>query len=156
MHSPRRILIPIVGILLSAGLRPSFAQGGKPAPIQASTKVFPDNSVSTTVVNSETGTAEETLRDALGKILRRTVYHLDARGQFTSATFFDGKNQIRYKETYTRDRFDRVVESRLFSATDAPLGRRVFTFDSKGRTKVEDYDAAGRLMTPAKGAAKKP
>ena len=132
------------------------AQNGRPAPIQSSTKVFADNSVSTTVVNPDAGIAEETLRDAAGKTLRRTVYSLDARGQYTGATFYDAKNQIRYRETYLRDSYNRVVESRLFSASDAPLGRRVFHFDSKGRVTVEDYDAADRLIAPAKKPGKKP
>lgn len=154
MSYPLKLLIPAA--LLFSGLQPLGAQGGKPAPIQASTKVFPDNSVSTTLVNLETRSAEETLRTASGKVLRRTLYDLDARGQSTAATFFDSKDQIRYKETYVRDSSDRVVESKLFSATNTPLGRRVFHYDSKGKVRVDDYDAAGKLMVPAKNAAKKP
>ncbi|MEY5009545.1 MAG: hypothetical protein RLZZ253_684 [Verrucomicrobiota bacterium] len=154
MSYPLKFLIPAA--LLFSGLQPLGAQGGKPAPIQASTKVFPDNSVSTTLVNLETRSAEETLRTASGKVLRRTLYDLDARGQSTAATFFDSKDQIRYKETYVRDSSDRVVESKLFSATNTPLGRRVFHYDSKGKVRVDDYDAAGKLMVPAKNAGKKP
>jgi hypothetical protein len=154
MLSPLRLLIPAA--LLFTGLQPLCAQGGKPAPIQASTKVFPDNSVSTTVVNLETRSAEETLRTASGKMLRRTLYELDARGQSTAATFFDSKGQLRYRETYVRDSLDRVVESNLFSPANATLGRRVFHYDSKGRVRVDDYDAAGKLMTPAKNTGKKP
>jgi hypothetical protein len=154
MSRALRFLVP--AFLFVTGLQPLCAQGGKPAPIQASTKVFPDNSVSTTVVNLETRSAEETLRTSSGKVLRRTLYDLDARGQSMAATFFDSRNQIRYKETYVRDSLDRVVESKLFSATNSPLGRRVFLYDSKGRVRVDDYDAAGKLMIPAKTTGKKP
>jgi hypothetical protein len=147
MLSPqlRPLIFLGVAAVAPAALR---AQAPAIAPIHASTKVWQDNSVTTTVINPDTGTAEETLRDAGGKLLKRTVYSIDARGQSTGATYYDAKGNIRYRETYTRDSYNRIVESRLVSAENAPLGKRVFVFDSKGKSRVEDYDASGRLLTP--------
>lgn len=110
--------------------------------------------MTTTIVNPDTRTAEETLKDAAGKTLKKTVFTLDERNFSTGATFFDAKGNVRYKETYKRDYADRVVESSLFSAAGKPLGKRVFSYDSRGNAQVQDFDAGGNLIAPAAPASR--
>ena len=124
----------------------AFGQFEAPGTVKATSKLRPDGSMSTTIVDPDKRTAEETLTDASGKMMKKTVYSLDENNFVTGAVYYDAKGNVRYKERYTLDYSNRITESAIFSATNQPLGRRVFTFDSKGKTHVDDYDAAGNLM----------
>ncbi len=133
----------------------AFGQGEAPGTVKATTKLRGDGSMSTTVVDPDKRTAEEIFSDASGKMLKKTVFTLDENNFATGATYYDGKGKIRYKERYKHDAEHRIAESELFSAADQALGRRVFTYDSRGKARVEDYDAAGNLIVQS-GRGSKP
>ena len=131
-------------------------QTGAPGAIKATTRILPDGSRATNIVDPEKREAVETVTDAAGKVMRKTLFTLDERDLTTGAIHYDGKNMVRYKEAYKRDGADRISETYLYSAGDKLLGHRVFTYDGKGNVvQVDDYDAAGKLMakpsTPAPG-----
>ena len=133
--------------LVSSALAPlAFSQGEPQGTIKATTKLRPDGSTATTILNPDTQTAEEIHTQAGGKMLKKTVFKLDDRNFATAAFHYDANGKMRYKESYQRDGTDRISEARLYSPEDKPLGRRVFTYDAKGAARIDDFDAEGRLI----------
>jgi hypothetical protein len=127
----------------------AFGQGEALGTIKATTKLRRDGTRTTAILDPDKRTREETLTDAAGKILKKTIFMLDDRNFATAAIHYDAKGNVRYKETYTRDGSDRVSESHLFSKDDRPLGKRVFHYDDRGNAqKIDDYDASGNLIVP--------
>ncbi len=115
--------------------------------IKVTTKLRPDGSTASRIVDPDKHTIEESIKDQSGRILSKTVFTTDERGISVGATHFDAKGNVRYKEVYQLDLGDRIASSSLLSATGQPLGKRVFNYDSKGNARVEDYDASGNLIS---------
>lgn len=142
----------LVSLSLLAASAATFAQGEAPGTIKATTKIRPDGTTATTVVNPETQTAEETITDSKNKVLRKTTFLLDERNFAIGAVHYDGKGNVRYKESFSRDMANNVVEARFSTGDGKPLGRRIFVYNGDKVMRVEDYDAQGNLMTPPKPA----
>lgn len=135
-------------------------QTGAPGAVKATTRILPDGSRATNIVDPDKREAVETVTDAAGKVLRKTLFTLDERDLTTGAIHYGANNNVRYKEAYKRDGADRIAETYLYSAVDKLLGRRVFNYDGRGNVvRVDDYDAAGNLMvkpgTPAPGRSRR-
>ena len=143
MNTPALILAAAFLPLLSA-----HAQSGNA--IKATTRMRPDGTTSTTVLNPETRTSEETIAEAGGKVLSKTIYFLNSQNFAKGATHLDGKGKVRYKESFKFDYAGRIMESTLFTADNRPLGRRVFVYEGKLEARIEDYDAAGNLISGGK------
>lgn len=141
-----KVFLALAPIFFLAAAPALFAQGEPQGTIKATTKLRVDGTRATTIVDPDKRTAEETLTDSAGKLLKKTVFLLDDRNFANAAIHYDGKGNIRYKESYKRDGADRISESILFSKDDAPLGRRVFQYDTRGRAEIQDYDANGNLI----------
>jgi hypothetical protein len=139
-----KTLIFLAAALLIAPV--AFGQGEAPGTIKATTKLRRDGTRTTTILDPDKRTAEETFTDSAGKILKKTVFTLNDRNFSTAAVHYDAKGNIRYKETYTLDGSDRISESQLFSKDDRPLGKRIFHYDERGKAYIEDYDARGNLI----------
>ena len=120
--------------------------------IKATTRMRPDGTTATTVLNPDTRTSEETIAEAGGKVLSKTIYFLNEQNFAKGATHLDGKGKVRYKESFKFDYSGRIMESTLFAADNSPLGRRVFVYEGKLQARIEDYDAAGNLLPGAKRA----
>jgi hypothetical protein len=148
--SPLSLFLSL-GLLLAV---PAFGQGL--GAIRATTKVLMDGSTATTVVDPEARTAEETVRDAGGKLLRKTTFLLDENNSSIAAVHYDGKGNIRYKESYQRDGANRVIESSLSAADGRALGRRVFVYAGDKLARIEDFDAAGNMIVPKATRAARP
>jgi hypothetical protein len=130
-----------------------FGQADAFGVIKETTRVFPDRSTSTTVTDPEKRTSEETLRDAAGKVMRRTVYPLNDRNFARGAIHYDAKGVVVYKEVYVYDDSGRISESKLFTRDNQPKGKLVFVYEGGNNTaRIEDYDEFGNLVAqPAKG-----
>jgi len=133
-------LLPLLALLSLLG--DALAQSS--ATVRAVVRHRPDGSESTVITDRDKGTAEEIITDSNRKVLKKTIYTLAPDGQYSGASYFDAAGALRYRESYTRDSLGRVAESKLFSPNGSPLGRRVYTYDAKGRAQVADYDAAER------------
>jgi len=120
--------------------------------IKATTRMRPDGTTATTVLNPDTRTSEETIAEAGGKVLSKTIYFLNEQNFAKGATHLDAKGKVRYKESFKFDYSGRIMESTLFAADNRPLGRRVFVYEGKLQARIEDYDAAGNLISGAKRA----
>lgn len=119
--------------------------------IRATTKLRPDGSKCTTILNPDTHTAEETISDAANKVLKKTTYLLGDGDLAVGAIFYDAKGTVIYKASYQRDGGGHVTEA-AFSAPDGRyLGKRVFVYGAGGdnATQVIDYDANGQLIAQA-------
>ena len=120
--------------------------------IKATTRMRPDGTMATTVLNPDTRTSEETITAAgtdlqPGKVLSKTIYYLNAQNFAKGATHLDGEGKVRYKESYKFDYTGRVMESTLFGPNNEPLGRRVFVYEGKTQARIEDYDANGNIVS---------
>jgi hypothetical protein len=123
--------------------------------IRATTRLRPDGTTSTTVMDPEKGTAEETISDSNGKALRKTTYILGERNISVGAIFADAKGKEIYKASYKRDGLGRIVETVFNSPDDRYLGKRIFVYGSgETVTRVEDYDAQGQLIAKPQAAGK--
>jgi hypothetical protein len=141
-------------VLLLGLAGPAFSQStatpqtGPPGAVKATTRILPDGSRTTNVVNPDKREATETVTDAAGKVMRKTWYSLDERDFTTGAVHYDAKGNIRYKESFKRDGADRISATYLYSKDDKLLGHRIFSYDDKGNVnRIEDYDATGKLMS---------
>ena len=141
-----KVSLLLAAFLLVHGAPGLLAQGEPQGTIKATTKLRVDGTRATTIVDPDKRTAEETVTDSGGKLLKKTLFLLDDRNFANAAIHYDGKGNIRYKENYKRDGSDRISESILFSKDDAPLGRRVFQYDTRGRAEIQDYDVNGNLI----------
>jgi hypothetical protein len=123
--------------------------------IRATTKMRPDGSTSTTIVDPDKRTAEETISNGAGKVLRKTTYLLGDDEKSIGAIFADGAGKVIYKVSYQRDSAGRVAESSFSSPDGRHLGKRVFRYGmGETVTGVEDYDAAGKLLAKPQAATK--
>jgi hypothetical protein len=123
--------------------------------IKSTTKLRADGLTSTTTVDPDQRTAEETVRDGSGKVLRTTTYTLGERDLPIGAVFADAKGKVIYKASYQRDAIGQVVETTFTGPDDRYLGKRVFVFGGgKAITRVEDYDARGQLIAQAQPGSK--
>ncbi len=115
--------------------------------IKATTKLRADGSTSTTILDPEKRTAEETITDARGKLLKKITYVLGERDLAIGAIFSDAKGNVIYKASYQRDGVGRVVESAFTGPDGRYLGKRTFAFGAGDTvTRMEDYDANGVLI----------
>jgi hypothetical protein len=107
----------------------AHAQG---ATIHATSRLYDDGTRSNTVVDSEKRTAEETLEDARGKVLRKVTYLMDDGNQYIGSITYDPKGNIVFRTAYKYDGFGR---------------RRVYAYGPQNKlTNVTEYDAAGNAM----------
>ncbi len=139
-------------ILLFAAVVCSFGQGEPPGTIKATIKQRGDGSRSTTIVDPDQRTAEETITDMSGKVTRKTTFVLDERNLALGAIHYDAKGNIHYKESFRRDSADHVIEASFTSADGRSLGKRIFTYQGDKVASVEDYDAQGIKIMPAAAA----
>ncbi len=139
--------------LLIASLAIAAAQD---APvIRATTRVLADGSHATTITDLDARTATETITDAGGKMMRKTLFTLDESGASIGAIHYDAKGNVRYKEAYKRAG-GQIAASYLYSKEDKLLGHRMFLYGGKGEViQIDDYDAAGKLIPKATPAGKK-
>jgi hypothetical protein len=148
-------LLFLVAFLLAAPLLWAQETYGT---IRATTKLRPDGSKSTTILDPEKHTAEETIVDAgkPPKVLKRTTYLLGDRDMAIGAIFYDTKGTVVYKASYQRDTVGHVTEASFSSPDGQYLGKRVFVYaGGDTATQVVDYDANGQLIMPAQAAAPK-
>lgn len=135
------LLTLIFGAAFSAGAQESYGT------IRATTKLRPDGSTSTTILDPDKRTAEETITDTGGKPVRKITHLLGERDLSIGAIFADGKGNVTYKVSYQRDALGRVVESSFTSPDGQNLGKRLFFYGARDVvSRVEDYDARGQLM----------
>lgn len=137
---------PALLLALLLPLAAASAQGM----IRATTRVLPDGSTVNAVTDPEKRTREESIVDAAGKVRSKTIFFLNAQNFARGATHLDGKGVIRYKEAFKFDPSGRISESKLYSADDRPLGRRVFIYEGKNEARIEDYDVAGNRVARGK------
>lgn len=114
--------------------------------IRATTRVLPDGSTLNAVTDPAKRTREETIADTTGKVKSKTIFFLNEQNFARGCTHLDGKGNIRYKEAYKFDYSGRITESKLYSADDRPLGRRVFVYAGKSAARIEDYDVNGNRV----------
>jgi hypothetical protein len=126
--------------------------------IKVTIKQRPDGSTSTTKLDPDNHTAEETIVDAAKKVLKKTTYLLGDKDVAIGAIFYDGKGNAVYKASYTRDEVGHVTEA-SFSAPDGRyLGKRVFVYaggNGDTATQIIDYDANGQQIAAAQPVAPK-
>ena len=143
-------------LVFFAACAPAFAQSdarpqsGPPGAVKATTRILPDGSRATNIVDPDKREATETVTDAGGKVLKKTWFSLDERDFTTGAVHYDAKGNIRFKESFKRDGADRITATYFYSKDDKYLGHRVFNYNAKGDVlSYDDYDAKGVLI-PAK------
>jgi len=152
------MLHPVKALLFTCLLAATAAVAQDAPVVRATTRVLADGSKATIITDREKATATETVTDANGKVMRKTLFTLNPDGQSNGAIHYDAKNNIRYKESYKRDVTGQIAASYLYSKDDKLLGHRTFVYDGKGATtQIDDYDAAGKLIpkAPAQGTKKK-
>jgi hypothetical protein len=141
-----KILTLVFALLCAATLARAQENYGT---IRSTTKMFEDGSKSTTLMDPEKRTAEETTYDAKGKVTRKITYLLGDGDLSIGAIFYDAKGNVTYKASYKRDGSGRVIESTFTSPDEKYLGKRRFIYGAGSKTSVEDYDANGALITRA-------
>ncbi len=136
-------------------LAPALVAQEQYGTIKATVRIRGDGTKSTTIVDPDKHTAEETITDNANKPLKKTTYLLDENSVAMGAIFWDGKGNMLYRANYKRDDAGRVTEADFLSADNVPLGKRVFTYEGNAptATQVADYDANGQLLTPAAATA---
>ena len=133
-----------------------FGQNDSPmGAIKETMRVFPDKSSATMVTDPEKRTSEETVRDASGKTLRRTVFPLNDQNFARGAIHYDAKGVVVYKEVYVFDYAGRITESKLFSRDNQPQGKRVFVYEADNKAHIDDYDKFGNLIPPPNPKARR-
>jgi hypothetical protein len=115
--------------------------------IRSTTKLRPDGSKSTTLLDPEKRTADETIVSQDGKVMQKITYLLGDGDLAVGAIFYDLKGNVKYKASYKRDGQGRVIESNFTSSDDRFLGKRKFIYGSSDTARMEDYDANGVLIT---------
>ncbi len=139
----RPLLLSTFALLLAAPVL--LGQGD----IKATTKVFADGTRSNTVVDPDQRTAIETIVDTADRVLRKITFLLDEHNIAIGAVHYDPKGNIRYKESFQRDGFNRVLETTFSSGEGKLLGKRLYVYNGDKVARMDDYDAGGALIAPA-------
>jgi hypothetical protein len=155
----KALVLLSVLLFLAAPLVPAQETYGT---IRATTRLRPDGTKCTTIVNPDTHTADETIYDARNKVLKKTTYLLGDGDIAVGAIFYDAKGAVIYKASYQRDGAGRVTETAFTGPDGRYYGKRVFVYGVSGdnATQIIDYDANGQLIaqaqpTPSKSSKKK-
>ena len=109
-------------LLLALAFLPLVAPARSQGTIKATTRMRPDGSTATTIVNPETRTAEETITEAGGKVLSKTIYFLNEQNFAIGATHLDGKGKVRYKESFRFDYAGRIIGIAALQREQPPAG----------------------------------
>ena len=142
-------------LVLAISLFAALLAGAQDDTIRVTIKTRGDGSKSTTITDPEKRTATETVTDAGGKVRQKTTYLLGERDLAVGAIFYDAKDKVVYKATYTRDPSGNVTEAAFTAPDDRYLGKRVFIYGADGHaTQVIDYDANGQVIPQAQAASK--
>lgn len=105
------------------------------------------------VVDAENHSVTETLADSKGRIIKKTRFFFDTNNWSKGAIHFTTKDEVKYKEVFKRDASGRLLETRLFDKDDKSLGKRVCQYDGGGTLiRIDDFDASGRPIVPARRA----
>lgn len=114
---------------------------------------FAEDTIKSKVVDAENHTMTETIADKKGRIIKKTRFFFDANNWSKGAIHFTTKDEVKYKEVFKRDTAGKILEARLFDKNDKSLGKRVYHYDDRGTiVRIDDYDASGRQLTPARRA----
>ena len=106
-----------------------------------------EDTIKSKVIDAENHAVTETVADTKGRVLKKTKFFFDANNWSKGAIHFDAKDNIKYKEIFKRDTAGKILEARLFSKDDQPLGRRAYQYDASGALlRIDDYDASDRLI----------
>ena len=112
-----------------------------------------EDTIKSKVVDPDNHSVTETLADTKGRIIKKTRFFFDDNNWSKGAIHFGEKDVVKYKEVFKRDAGGRLLETRLFDKDDKSLGKRVCQYDGSGKLlRIDDYDAADRLLTPAQRA----
>lgn len=142
---PSLFRAPSFGFCIFFSVSGFAAQAQEMDTIRASTTIRGDGTRSMIVNNPDTGAMEETVTDAAGKTLRKTVYQVDETGQAKNAIFYDAKGKLTSKAVYQRDSSGRIDRETIFAANDQVLRRRVYHYGAKNKvTGIDEFDGAGR------------
>jgi antitoxin component YwqK of YwqJK toxin-antitoxin module len=118
--------------------------------IRAKSTFYQDGSRSSTIVDPDKMTAEETVTDAKGKVLRKVTYVLDETEQPIGSITYDPKGNVMYRASFKRDANGRVAEENISSAEGVFLRKRVYVYGAQNKVaNVIEYDAEGHVITPA-------
>jgi hypothetical protein len=144
----RRVILFLVALV---GCSVLAQTGWAQAPIRATSTFHPDGTRSTTVVDPDKMTAEETLTDKKGTTLRKTTYLLDEHDQPVGSIAYDAKGTVLYRASYKRDGAGRIEEENITTSEGAFLRKRVYTYGAQNKVaNVIEYDAEGRVVQKAK------
>ena len=150
----RSLLASLLFLSSAAG---AWADG---ATIHATSRLYDDGTRSNTVVDAEKRTAEETLEDARGKILRKVTYLMDEQNQYIGSMTYDPKGTLVFRTAYKYDSAGRVEEETISGPDGTFLRRRVYAYGAQNKlTNVTEYDASGQKIVTARrqgGAAATP
>jgi hypothetical protein len=112
-----------------------------------------EDTIKSKVVDPENNSVTETISDTKGRIIKKTRFFFDANNWSKGAIHFTTKDEVKYKEVFKRDGTGRILEAHLFDKDDKKLGRRIYHYDAAGKImRIDDYDAGGRLLAPARRA----
>lgn len=126
--------------------------------IKVTTRLHEDGTKSTTILDPEKHTAEETFVNAANKVVKKITYLLGENDVSIGAIFYDAKGNVTYKASYVRDGANRITETTFSSADGKYLGKRVFVYaggNGTAATQVVDYDASGQQIAAAQPAGSK-
>lgn len=126
--------------------------------IKVTTRLHEDGTKSTTIVDPEKHTAEETFVNAANKVVKKITYLLGENDISIGAIFYNAKGDVTYKASYVRDGANRITETTFSSADGKYLGKRVFVYaggNGTAATQVIDYDANGQQIAAAQPAGSK-
>jgi len=126
--------------------------------IKVTTRLHEDGTKSTTIVDPEKHTAEETFVNAANKVVKKITYLLGENDVSIGAIFYNAKGDVTYKASYVRDGANRITETTFTSADGKYLGKRVFVYTGgtgTAATQVIDYDAAGQQIATAQAVGAK-
>lgn len=126
--------------------------------IKVTTRLHEDGTKSTTIVDPEKHTAEETFVNAANKVVKKITYLLGENDVSIGAIFYNAKGDVTYKASYVRDGANRITETTFSSADGKYLGKRVFVYTGgtgTAATQVIDYDAAGQQIATAQAVGGK-
>ena len=143
----------LVTLCLAASLASAQENYGT---IRVTTRLHEDGTKSTTIVDPEKHTAEETFVDAANKVVKKITYLLGDNDVSVGAIFYDAKGNVTYKASYVRDGASRITETSFSSADGKYLGKRVFVYaggNGTNATQVVDYDANGQQIAAAQPVA---
>ncbi|QQL45198.1 hypothetical protein [Sulfuriroseicoccus oceanibius] len=128
-----RDLTLVLGLSAVLGMVPqALAQGGREAGVLAKVVLHDDGGRTEWIDDKNERVTESRRFDALGNLVTKQIFKLDANGRAREMVLMNADNRIVARTRYGYDEFGRAKEQRTYNRRGVMIHQLIYKYDSNG------------------------